>query len=771
MAKKKSNFSIINKRLSAIKDLMGSIYKSTYGSSPELSDTVDSISQSIEDNISSIVSRNNMDSVSGIAKLYTRMKINQISGDGELMKNVDGLFQDPATLNGILSMYIENRWIKDLDLEYAAILKYMPRLKEALKAKKENVLSSDNFSNDFINVHPVGMTDKADLSLFSSRNTDLEDLYNLQLFYERAYDKASMGEAFVYCVPYSRAIKSLIANKKNTSPGRSYGDNLHGVSRESGVLEMPITENGVIVSDIATYETVEKMLSDNNGLQVCEVTDILPKDFKIIIDNRGFLESAFDEREDSDKFIRNAPSALMEQFEYLSETKVDIDTQTIPDKLEVPKGFYDNKTSQDGFVSVNDDGDIKAPGAVLKFLDKENVLPIYLNDTCLGYYYVEFINGNSYDLLMSNDHVLGRDMIGFTGIQPQGRNFANSAIEDSREQLLSRIAWNISNKIDSKFVNKNQDLVKDIYEILKYNDLANARALSSIRISFIPPDDVEHLFFEQDEKTRRGISDLAYALIPAKLYSCLYITNTLGHLTRGHDKRVYYVKQNVETNIAQTMINVINQIKKGNFGLREIENMNSILNITGRFNDFVIPVGPSGDSPIQFEVMPGQDFQSDNELMDRLEEMAINSTGMPIEYIQNRMNSIEYAVQATTVNLKVLRDAYTRQRVFGKFMTKIQSKLYKYQYNENIEMRAMLPPPIVASTISMNDIITNIRQSVENIASYEYDGSLDPDAEAKKAIFIKLEMRKRLSAYVKHDDIKETLDAAEMEFNLVKEKE
>lgn len=771
MAKKKSNFSIINKRLSAIKDLMGSIYKSTYGSSPELSDTVDSISQSIEDNISSIVSRNNMDSVSGIAKLYTRMKINQISGDGELMKNVDGLFQDPATLNGILSMYMENRWIKDLDLEYAAILKYMPRLKEALKAKKENVLSSDNFSNDFINVHPVGMTDKADLSLFSSRNTDLEDLYNLQLFYERAYDKASMGEAFVYCVPYSRAIKSLIANKKNTSPGRSYGDNLHGVSRESGVLEMPITENGVIVSDIATYETVEKMLSDNNGLQVCEVTDILPKDFKIIIDNRGFLESAFDEREDSDKFIRNAPSALMEQFEYLSETKVDIDTQTIPDKLEVPKGFYDNKTSQDGFISVNDDGDIKAPGAVLKFLDKENVLPIYLNDTCLGYYYVEFINGNSYDLLMSNDHVLGRDMIGFTGIQPQGRNFANSAIEDSREQLLSRIAWNISNKIDSKFVNKNQDLVKDIYEILKYNDLANARALSSIRISFIPPDDVEHLFFEQDEKTHRGISDLAYALIPAKLYSCLYITNTLGHLTRGHDKRVYYVKQNVETNIAQTMINVINQIKKGNFGLREIENMNSILNITGRFNDFVIPVGPSGDSPIQFEVMPGQDFQSDNELMDRLEEMAINSTGMPIEYIQNRMNSIEYAVQATTVNLKVLRDAYTRQRIFGKFMTKIQSKLYKYQYNENIEMRAMLPPPIVASTISMNDIITNIRQSVENIASYEYDGSLDPDAEAKKAIFIKLEMRKRLSAYVKHDDIKETLDAAEMEFNLVKEKE
>jgi len=769
VAKRKSNFNIINKRLSTIKDLMGSIYKSTYGSTPELSDSVDNISQEIEDNISAIVSRNNMDSVSGVAKLYTRLKIGQIDGNGDLTKKVSDVLTDTSSINGILSMYMENRWIKDLDLEYETILRYMPRLKEAMKAKKENVLSSDNFSNDFINVSPVGVTDKTDLSMFAARNSELEELYDLQRFYEKSYDKAAMGECFVYCVPYSKAIKTLLMNKSKTTPGRVFGNNLHGVSRESSVQEITIIENGVISSDIATYEMVEKIISDKEKHHICEVSDILPNNFKVIIDNRGFLESAFNERGDAETFISNSPSTVLESYGTYSESKIPIDTQTVPDQLEVPKDF-NYKTSHDGLI-LKDDGDVRVQGAVLKILDKENIIPLYLNDTCLGYYYLEFNNGSSYDLLTSNDHVLGRDMIGFTGIQPQGRNFANAAIENSRDQLLSRIAWNISSRIDSKFINKNQDLVKDIYEILKYNDLANAQALSSIRITFIPPDDVEHLFFEQDEKTHRGISDLAYALIPAKLYSCLYITNTLGHLTRGHDKRVYYVKQNVETNIAQTMVNVINQIKKGNFGLREIENMNSILNITGRFNDFVIPVGPSGDSPIQFEVMPGQDFQSDNELMDRLEEMSINSTGMPIEYIQNRMNSIDFAVQATTVNLKVLRSSYTRQRIFGKFMTRIQRRLYKYQYGDDLDMRCMLPPPIVASAVSMNDIINNVRQSVEAIASYEYDGSTDPDAEAKKAIFIKIEMRKRLAAYVQEDDIKNSIDAAELEFAKTKKNE
>ena len=137
---------------------------------------------------------------------------------------------------------------------------------------------------------------------------------------------------------------------------------------------------------------------------------------------------------------------------------------------------------------------------------------------------------------------------------------------------------------------------------LKYNDAVKNGEKASFRVSFIPPDDIEHIFFRQNPITHRGISDLQRAVTPGMLYILLYLTDIIGKISRSNDKRVYYVKQNVETNVAKTMMNVVQQIKKGNMGMRQIESMNNILNIVGKYNDYIIPLGPSGDPPIQFEV-------------------------------------------------------------------------------------------------------------------------------------------------------------------------
>ena len=67
-------------------------------------------------------------------------------------------------------------------------------------------------------------------------------------------------------------------------------------------------------------------------------------------------------------------------------------------------------------------------------------------------------------------------------------------------------------------------------------------------------------------------------------------------------------------------------------GMRQIESMNNILNIVGKYNDYIIPLGPSGDPPIQFEVLQGQDIQTPTEIMDKMEEAAVN-TIMPFEFV------------------------------------------------------------------------------------------------------------------------------------------
>lgn len=765
------NIKLLNSTLGTINSLMDGIYKSTYGSNRNSLQSVNQVTQDIEDNIANIISKNNMQDLSNVSKLYSRMKLQDLSSDKKFTDGISAIFEDQAISDNILSMYTENRWIRDLDIEYDTILKYMPRLQEALDAKKENVLSSDNFAKDFLNESSKNLSNSQDQSLFAKRVESLKNKYKLQQFYEDTYDNvAKYGEEFIYCVPYSKAITQLLNNKSNTRMNAYFNSrNIYGVTKanvnESVIKEISVIENGTIVKSTADMDFYEKAKLQN-GLQ-------LTGNLKVIIDKRGFLESAYKEQSAITEQIQTLPAGIYESVLEAGGAKDFKFDETVPDELEVPKGF--DKTSHDGFVTIYSEKNVNAkiPGCVLKKLKHENIIPIYIDQTCLGYYYVEFLAGSSYDIFVNNEHIYGTSTIGVTGAQLQGRNISAEAIEEQRNRLLSYFAANLAKEIDANFVNNNQDLAKEIYTILKYNDVFNAQSIDSIRISFLPESDVEHIFFKQDPETHRGVSDLMYALIPAKLYACLYITNTLGILTRGQDKRVYYVKQNVEQNIAQTMLNVINQIKRGNFGMRDIESMNTILNLTGRFNDYVIPVGPSGDPPIQFEVMQGQNFEPNTELMDKLEEMSINSTGMPIEFIQNRMQSLDFAVQATTVNGKVLRSTYKRQSLYEYYLSRIETKLYNSEYNENIVITCSLPTPLFLHMTNINQMIQNTKEYVQSIADYEYEAESanDNNADAKKAIFIRNMMRKKLTSYLKLDEIEEMKISAEMEFNKNKQPE
>ena len=768
MAKNESRFKntkVINSALKTINSLMDGVYKATYNTDRNSMDSVNKVTKNLEDNIASIMSKNNMSDINNVSKLYSRMKLNDLSNDKKFVDGVNSLFEDPAISANILSMYTENRWIKELDHEYDMILKYMPKLQEALDAKKENVLSSDNFAKDFLNESSRNLTDPTAQALFSTRIEELKRKYKLQTFYEDTYDRvAKYGEEFIYCVPYSRAISDLLKNKGRTRIGMSHTSS----GTYGGVKEFVVIENGII-PDKDLYNKVENIISNSNN------NFTVPNNFKVIFDNRGILESAYNEQIKIIDSLNTTPKSIYEAVLEAGGSKEIKFDKTVADELEVPKDFdKTDKTSIDGFVSISGDKNtnVKAPGCVLKRLKHENVIPIYIDQVCLGYYYIEFLCGSSYDKFVDNDHMYSKNNI-LTGVLGRDRNFSAEAIEDQRNKLLSYFAGSIAKNIDAQFVNNNQDLTKEIYTILKYNDVFNSQSIDNIRISFLPESDVEHIFFRQDPDTHRGISDLAYALLPAKLYACLYMTNTLGILTRGQDKRVYYVKQNVEQNIAQTMLNVINQIKRGNFGVREIENMNTILNITGRFNDYVIPVGPSGDPPVQFEVMQGQEFNPNTELMDKLEEMSINSTGMPIEFIQNRMQSLDFAIQATTVNAKVLRSTYKRQSVYEYYISRIETKLYNSEYNENINITCTLPAPLFLHMTNINQMIENTKTYVQSIADYEYEAETvkDQNADAKKAIFIRNMMRKKLTAYLKIDEVEEMKVAAEMEFNKDKPQE
>lgn len=755
--KNRFNFSKIVDLSKVLNNRMNDHYRQTYNSSRTSKKELDDVSGRVEDNIDAIMNRNNDIDAPNLTKLYSRALLYKNLNDRQVQKKIEDTFGDEGVTNNILGIYLQNKNIKDLYNEIDTVCKYMPKLDEALKAKRDAILSSDNFSKDFVNA-TVSSTYDEDRVIFNTRIENIKKKYKLAEKFDKAtYSTMKYGEEFIYHPPYKKALAKLLRDKSKTMSVSNPGGLHESVIRIDGIttkdlkLNNQITTNTYNINVSYNYTGVlESAVNDQTRLResmsiVNEVGSVCDN-----IDEMALMEDALPNS------LKNNTSG--------KKTKLN---KTISDELELPTKDFD-QSARDGLIKsgINNSVDsynVKTPGCVLKTLKPENVILLYIDEICLGYYYFEFDPNTDNSILYSNQY----DSSGYGSTMYDRNAVKNSQdfkAEQDKNQLLKYVASNIASQIDTQFINTNPDLADEIYAVLKYNDLFNGAATSNIKVTFLPEEDVTHIKFEEDPDTHRGISDILSCLIAAKMYCCISINDTIASLTRSQDRRVYYVKQNTETNIAQTLMNVINQIKKSNFNIRQVENMNSILNIIGRYNDFVIPVGQSGDAPVQMEVMSGQDIQPHTELLDRFEEQCVNSTGIPLELVNARY-STDFATQITMSNIKFLRHCILRQEKLEYYFSRIITALYAAEYGEKVYIKCVLPQPLFLSITNLNNILETVRANTETIANYEYDNENDQANNEKKAIFMKLMMKQRLSTYVKADEIDNLKRQTEFEYN------
>lgn len=758
---------------SLVQGNMDDMYRTTYYADPKNRDQLQAIKTDITTSIKDIMG-SNTDNIGepNISRLYERLLLAQ--NDKGNVEEFERIFGDNEFINNLSSTYLDNRWVKVLDDEIDEVVRYMPKLQEALDTIKDNVLSSDSFSKDYLNLESKLVPTRETEEQFARNIKDMKERYNMLKLTSDIYENVSKyGEVFVYCVPYGKAISRLM-ERKNSNNGRNIKVRTN--------LE---SSNVIIESDVYEFEPISV---NSNEYKLSEASDNFNIDIEV---ENGIISSVIEsERLAREKRIAVREQSLTEQ--YLIELALQGDSvitegidsivndgkaytfdntmngdlelgaklpshhkfdKTLHDDMELPNqddttvdGLYDSNKRKSNINGMN--------GCIVKILKRERVTPIILNDICLGYYYFELDDNTA---LFEDRYTTTGVVNTITGLRNNGRAEALNYM-NRREELLRSVANNLAEKIDNKFINDNQDLKKEIYYILKYNDSFNAAAGSTnnIRVSYIPPEDIHHIYFELDENTGRGISDLSLSLIPAKLWVAIYITNCLAVMTRGNDKRVYYVRQSVESNISKTLLKTINEIKKSNFGIRQIENINSVLNITGRFNDYIIPRGADGQSPIEFEVMPGQQIEIKTDLLNLLEESAINVTGVPIEIIQNRQ-SPDYAMQLTMSNSKFLRFVYTRQGEFQKAIAPLYTKIYDIEYSCNEQITVTLPPPLFINVTNTNQLIVNTSDYCDNITNIVMADEQDDIVKAKFAKELKIY---HLGSYLNMDIIRMLIDKA-----------
>lgn len=719
----KLNVKAINGLVGNIRSSIDNLYKNTYFSQVSNKKDLSAIKSDIDTSLDNIIN-SNIDNIGvpNISQLYSRMNTGTNKGES-IGNNLEDMFGDRALTDSLMLNFNENKYIRDFDEEIDIICKYMPTLEDALEAKKDNVLSADQFTKDFINVINTSNVNRS--TTFNERASSLKNKYNLIELFEDMYDRATKyGEDFVYVVPYSKALSQLLASKTNTTNSFVANESAHEVV------------DGVILESVSMEEVTDtlKQLNENTNSGT----------FNVELNVTGVLESAVND-------YKRAQSIITENNTKFNTT---IKNNISFEGLEKTK----NKEITDGLIDVNtisDKNKVDTPGCVVKRLKRENVIPIYIEDLCLGYYYIE----HDYDSIMDNS--MSDPMLALKS------GNMNTKQDNSRDNMIKYLSGKLSTMIDSKFINANQDLSKEIYMILKHNDIFNNKQSNQFRVTFIPPEDMVHMYFRKDRKTNRGISDLDRALLPAKLYTSLYMTGYLGVMTRSHDKRVYYVKQNIDTNISKVLLNTINQIKRGNMGTRELTSVKNLLNITGRYNDYIIPIGASGDAPINFEVMQGQDINIHQELLDVLEQMAINSTDVPYEYIQSRQ-TVDYAVRLTMSNGKFLRKVFKRQARCEQYFGRIITKLYNSEYGENDTLEVELPPPAFLNLLNTNTMIQNINESVQSILEMEM---ADEQDEMVRNIFTKKLKRHYLGGYLDLKNIETIKEQSYMEAKIDQHKQ
>lgn len=716
--KKRSSTSIINRLSNTIQNSLDNLYSKTYYSQASNKQDLESIKNKLDSSIDNIVSVNMDNTGRGtMSTLYSRMQQQGSSikpGNKEGGQSLESLINDSQVIEaGLMGFINDTTTVFDYDNKIDTILKYMPRLQEALDTRKDNVLSADHFSKDFINVTSSSITN--DSETYNEHIKFIKETYKFQDLTDEIYDQASKyGEAFVYIVPYKKAVARLLKQKNNTRAELDIKE--HTIITESGNIEMDKLPKEI------TPEMFEQAGLNNVQLECYTgaINSVVENIMRFEKASRSLNEMSlnYEGADFSEETIEESANNIRDVVKgrFQKTIKDDLSFEGFDDRGQ--EGLVDNDKTK---KKSKDDRYINVPGTIVKILERKHVIPIYIENYCFGYYYIE-VDG-PYNPVGDYDKMQDPTM------SLKGSNSilsTNSMLDQSTKQnnIIRYIANQISNFIDAKFINANQDLRNEIYTVLKFNYDNNSSHMNKVRVTFIPPDDMEHVYFKMNEDTHRGISDLDKAMFPATLYCANYITHAIWNMTRAQDKRVYYVNQTVDTNISKTLLNTINQIKKGNFGIRQIENINHILNITGMFNDYIIPRGPSGNSPIDFEVMQGQSVEYQTEFMTMLEEMSVNSTDVPMEMIQMR-NTVDYSSQLTMSSSKFLRKVYNRQSKFQMNLTRIFNKIYNNEFDDNIQTSVILPPPMFLNITNTNQMMTNVNEYSQSVAQL----ILDPDEE------------------------------------------
>lgn len=320
-----------------------------------------------------------------------------------------------------------------------------------------------------------------------------------------------------------------------------------------------------------------------------------------------------------EKYDTNNPTVKkLDKEKIISDTKHDI-----TDKINKNVKFYRNpanlvnKAKDYHDPNKGDNINYHFTGAYLKDIDPRNIIKLEADDIVFGYLYFEMQpsdpNGEGFDANTLNNLTNGNSatsssmlsmvsstmgMDGSVTTTQQTSSSQSTNVNGQADTQISNTALRysiitdlfikgISKKIGKDFIKKNPELQHTIFELIRKDYILE----KEVKMTFLEPEQVYHL--KLDSTTTYGKSRLADSVFAAKLYLATMMTNVITKVTRGRDKKVYYVDVGLDDDIESTVQSLIRDMKSSEFSATSFGNDKSISTIfknVGAGSEMYVPV-------------------------------------------------------------------------------------------------------------------------------------------------------------------------------------
>lgn len=699
-----------------INNLVGQASLNLYGTDRTSDvDNLNNVFQKLlNEQIGDITNRSNEDITSFLGKVISNDNKNNVANDILSRQFMSMTDTDYSSMQSIIYDAYRNRLVEQSDLH--EVSSQLIELSEAILITRDAIVSADVVEGrmsrnlNFENLDDDDLEDAvAVIHRMEKKFSLLEKIKNFIIPKTLEY-----GEYYAYVIPYSKLFEDLQKQKEMQYGYRHYTEStvLDGFFESSSddhkkqkkneksseldrFLESCYEKFTVQNETRYTKYEFEKEIHESENIPKNE----FKKDLKNIMNNIVICNDpvplpVLEEGIDSIMYLKKYNEKVM------NEASKDDDMFTRVANANIASNGIIIDKSKKSRKDKNDFSDIG--DCYLRMMDPTRIVPIQIVNTTIGYVYVQ-----------------DEDITPLHGAVSSNLYYTKFDEHSKQATIIDAIAERVVRQFDKPFLKNNIKFKEAIVDCFNYYNLNEKR----VKFQFIPAEYIVAFKIDEDVEGN-GTSMIKKSLFYAKLYLMLLLFKIMSIILNSNDQKINYVKQSgIDKNVANKVQEIIRMHQSRQINISDLFSYTTLINKVGSGNSMYVPVGRSGERPVETDILSGQEVQLNTELMENLKNSYILATGVPAAIV-NYMNEADFAKVVEQNNTKFNGRVVNYQLDFNSGITELYKKimLWSTNLNENVisNFTFSLQPPKATAINTKSELINQFQGLVDFLVNLEY---------------------------------------------------